>query len=250
MAQKMLDGVTAVGVSRHLKVGEANSRHTIMASFEDYGTTGVSALVIKMQGAMVNGHKTTGIITNPGLVIGSTVENIANAAFVYQIQGTSYSKGAVAAGTALVAGNAITTATYGVILAYIDTAGTITYKYPATTQAYASAALAMVAGDTLVTSMEGTNPGLCYLGRVLVYNNTGSEWNSLTDSLSDDVTNAVFMDAMSNWIDIVTYTLDATDLANQKAAFEVADKRWKWVRHYLSTLTGSGRVHSWHTGGK
>lgn len=253
MAHKMLDGVTAKTASRPLKIGEANTHHTVMASFVDYGVTAVSALILKLQGSIRDGHKLTGIVSNPGLVVGSTAENIANVAFDYMIDGVTYSKAAVPAGTALVAGYAITTANYGVILVYINASGTITYQYPVVTQAYASADLAMIAGDALQSTIENTRSDLCYLGRVLCYNNTGSEWNSLTDDLTTggaDITNAVFMDAVSDWVDLTTYTFSVTDIAAQRAMFSLVDVPVKWVRLYLSTLTGSGKVTGFYTGGK
>jgi len=246
MAHKMLDGVTAVGASNSIKLAGGCARHTVQTEFVDYGTTGVSALVVKLQGSLTGAGSNTGIVSNPVLAIGSTAERVANGAFIYRIAGTNYSKGAVAAGTALPTGYAITTACYGVIMVYINAAGTISYNFPATTQAYASVALAMAAGDAMETPAS-----LCYFGRVLCYNNTGSEWNSQTDDLTNasDITNAVFMDANVGWYDMATYTFNATDLAAQGAVFSVTDMRYKYVRLYLSTLTGSGKVTAYYEGG-
>ena len=248
MAHKLLDGATAVGASRSIKLAKACTHHTVMARFKDYGVTAVSALVLKLQGSPTGDGAQTGIVSSPALAIGSTAERVANGAFIYRINNVNYSKGAVAAGTALPADYDLTTAKYGVILLFINAAGTITYQFPAAIQAYDTAALAMAAGDTLLLSKTSD---LCYIGRVLLYNNTGSTWDSLTDDLTNgsDITNAVFMDADMDWMDIVTHTFTATDLAAQSATFHAADAKLKHIRLYLSTLTGSGIVDAWYEGG-
>jgi hypothetical protein len=247
MAHKLLNGVTAVGASNSIKIPRTTTHHTVVAQFKDYGVTAVSALILKVQ-ASLTGENNTTVVTAPALAIGSTAERVANGAFLYRINGVNYSKGAVAAGTALPADYDLTTAKYGVILLFINAAGTITYQFPATVQAYDTAALAMAAGDTLQAKITSD---LCYIGRVLLYNNTGSTWDSQTDDLTNasDITNAVFMDASLNWYDVATYTFSATDLANQGALFHVADSKLKYIRLYLSTLTGNGLVDAWYEGG-
>lgn len=247
MSFKLFNGVTAVGVSDSIQVSKRFKDHTVQVTFDDYGVTAVSALVMNLQGCITNETGYTGLVSSPALAVGSTAENIANGAFVYRIAGTNYSKGAAAAGTALQTGYAITTAKYGVIMCYINASGTISYQFPATTQAYASVATAMAAGDAMVTTSD-----LCYIGRVLCYNNTGSEWNSQTDDLTTggaDITNAVFMDRSLDYITIKTATLSAGELAAQSATFSLTDVSVKRVRLYLSTLTGSGRVYGWYTPG-
>jgi len=246
MAHKLLDGATATGISRVHKCKEgANTLHTVMVQFREIGMTDVSALVVKLQGSLTGSYGATGVTSKPVLAIGSTAEQVANGAFTFRINNTNYSKGAVSAGTALATGYAITTTKYGVVMVYISAAGTITYQYPAVTQAYATAALAMDAGDAMETTSD-----LCYIGRVLVYNNTGSEWNSQTDSFtdSDDVTTAIFIDASMDWYDVTTITFDATSLGNQGDISFTADKPLKYVRLNLSTLTGAGSVDAWYEG--
>lgn len=76
-----------------------------------------------------------GMSTSPALAIGSTTTRVANGAFDFRIQGSTYSKGAVVAGTAL---NAETTPAgkYGCQALDIDAAGTI-YVISAPFNAYA-----------------------------------------------------------------------------------------------------------------
>lgn len=86
-----------------------------------------------------------GLLGDPALGIGSTAQNVANAAFDYSINGTTYAKGAVAAGTA--PGNdVVPTGLYGAVAFDIDAAGTITaVEAPANATGYASAAAAALA---------------------------------------------------------------------------------------------------------
>lgn len=74
------------------------------------------------------------VITSAGLAIGSTTTNVSTTAFAYYINGTIYTKAAVAAGTA--PGNdVIPTGKYGAVALDIGTDGTID-----ATEAYANAA--------------------------------------------------------------------------------------------------------------
>jgi len=85
---------------------------------------------------------TDGVLDDPVLAIGSTPANVATGAFDYSINGTTYSKTAVAAGTA--PGNdVIPLGLYGAVALDIDTAGTITaVEATGNATGYASAALA------------------------------------------------------------------------------------------------------------
>lgn len=85
------------------------------------------------------------LVTCPNLAIGSTVQNVANVAFSYIINGVLYYKAAVAAGTA--PGNdVVPQGTFGAAAFDIDAAGTITVVEAAdNATGYASAALAKAA---------------------------------------------------------------------------------------------------------
>lgn len=83
------------------------------------------------------------LITAPGLAIGSTTTAVANAAFTFRVNGVTYAKAAVAAGTA--PGNdVIPQSTYGAVALDTDSAGTISATEAAdNATGYASAALAI-----------------------------------------------------------------------------------------------------------
>jgi hypothetical protein len=110
------------------------------------------------------------------------------AAIFYRIAGIQYTK---AATTALVftLGHIIAASKNGVVLVQINAAGTFSTKVPATTQSYATMALARAAkpapdaGNVEVFTME-------------IANNAGA-WTANTDDLTDasDVTSTTFVDA-------------------------------------------------------
>lgn len=85
------------------------------------------------------------VTTSATLAIGSTTTNVASAAFSYSINGTVYSKGAVAAGTA--PGNDIVPlGKYGAVALDINAAGTITaVEAPANATGYDTASAAVAA---------------------------------------------------------------------------------------------------------
>jgi hypothetical protein len=250
MSHKLLDGATAVGASRSVKVREAIIHHSVLASFQHNGVTPVTALIVVLQGGMVRPKTDTGLITPPALAIGSTPENIANGAFGYRIAGVNYTKGAVAAGTAITAGYVVQdvgAGAYGVINVYISVAGTISYGVPLDTQLYTSAALAIVAGDALLDLKNNspvTDPALLYIGRVILFNNTGSDWDSSTDDLTNgsDITNAVFTDDRLNFIDIQTHIFSGAELTAQQALFHVPDVGMPYIRSRLASVTGDVRL--------
>ena len=92
-----------------------------------------------------------GLMSLPGLVIGTTVQNVANVAFDFIVNGAKYTKAAVAAGTA--PGNdVIPQATYGAVALDIGADGTIdVIEATANATGYATAALA-IAGIATVAA--------------------------------------------------------------------------------------------------
>lgn len=85
---------------------------------------------------------TDGMLDEADLAIGSTPANVASAAFDYSINGVTYNKGAVAAGTA--PGNdVVPLGLYGAVAFDIDAAGTITaVEAPGNATGYATATAA------------------------------------------------------------------------------------------------------------
>ena len=246
MAHKLLDGATAVGASRSIKIGEYINEHRVDVHFKSLAATKISALTIKLQGSATNDGATTGVVSTPTLAIGSTPERFANAAFIFRLNNTNYSKGAVAAGSVFTAAHVIgdgASALWGAINIYINAAGTMVTQVPLTPQIYASAALAHAAADAIVTTSD-----LCYIGRILIQSDT-TTWTANTDDMTNgsELTTATFISDTSTFTDIQTYTFDATDITRQKATFHVTDMGGQFVRLYLSTLTGTGTVDAYYT---
>lgn len=252
MAIKLLDAVTAVGTSRSVRIGDNVLDHTVDCVFNSTTTTEISAVVLKLQGSETNEDAVNGIVTEAALAVGSTAENVANGAFAYRINNVHYTKGAVAAGTALTAGldrlsatvgdYKITLSKFGGFKVYVDGSGNIKFSYPALQQAYATVALANTAVDALPNAIDDGTKYIA-IGKVLIEND-GTEWVAATDDLTgaSDVTSVAFISIGSSFIDMATHTFTATELANGRASFVVAGQGALYVRGYLSTLTGTGVV--------
>ena len=246
MAHKLLDGVTAVGVSKVLRLPNACDEVTIRVDYEhgDADPAGdVSALIVKWLGTYSKDAASTGLIDSAALAIGSTAEQWKTGTFNYRINDVNYTKATVAAGAAFTAAHAVTLSKWGVIFCYIDAAGTVsTYVNEATqttTQTHATfaAAAAVVAPADNVT---GTNK--CYLGKIIIENNADAGgWDAITDDLTNasDVTFATFLSKPIPFASIITHTFSAAELTAKTATFHVATQYTKYGRLYVSTLTGT-----------
>jgi hypothetical protein len=233
----MLDGATAVGVSKVVKIPFGCIDHTVEAWFESLAATAISAVTIKLQGGMKDVK--TEVIDNPVLATGTTVERVANGAFNYVIDDVSYSKGAVAAGSVFTAAHVITATLYGCINVYINAAGTIITKVPLATQAYTTAALAHAAADLIPLNRK-----LAYVGRLLIQADAG-DWTANTDDITSgsDQTSVTFLSETSSFYDLTTHAFIAGEITATRAMFHQTDKTVRYVRAYLSTLTGTGEVN-------
>lgn len=249
MAHRLLDGVSSVGASRSLRVHNILD-HTVYCTFKSLAAVKVSAVTLNLQGSEKNTDNQTGVISDPVLAIGSTAERVANGAFDFLIKETSYSKAAVAAGSVFTAAHVISASSWGVILIYINAAGLIITTVPLATQAYASAALAQTAADTQQVIDLGDS-SKCYIGRILI-NSDGTTWTANTDDMTDasDLVTATFISETSTFTDIVSHTFTADEITAQKAIFHVANMGARFVRLYLSTLTGTGEVIATWNGAK
>jgi len=123
------------------------------------------------------------VINAPTLSIGSTAENVATTAFQYRIDGVTYTKAAVTAGTALTAatintGTAVGTY-YGGFVLQINAAGTISSLPSGTDQVHATAAAALTAAQA-VTATAGN----VIIGYFVVTANADSAWTAGTDDLT------------------------------------------------------------------
>ena len=123
------------------------------------------------------------IINTSTLSTGSTAENVATTAFQYRIDGVSYTKAAVTAGTALTACTINTgTATvtfYGGLLIQINAAGTISSLPSGTDQVHETAAAALAAAQAITPTA-----GNVAVGYVVVTANADSAWTAGTDDLT------------------------------------------------------------------
>ena len=247
MAFKLLNGVTAIGASPSIKVGKNVTDHTCDVEFTSLAAAKISALTVVLQGASTNKHALTGPITSPTLAIGSTAEQWKTGTFYYMINGTSYTKATVAAGVAFSAAHSVTTSKYGVILCYINAAGTVSTKVVASPQAYDTAALAHAAADTY--HLANYTSDLCYIGRILIAADAGAAWAGNTDDLTDasDLTTATFISETITFMDLGTNAFAAGEITAQRAMWHVTQKNVKYVRMFVSALTGTGKIDGWYT---
>ena len=247
MAFKLLDGATAIGASPSIKVGRGVIDHTCDVKFTSLAAAAISALTVVLQGASTNEHDLTGPITNPTLAIGSTAEQWKTGTFYYRIAGTNYTKATVAAGVAFSDAHAVTAEKYGVVLCYINAAGAVSTKVVSATQAYDSAALAHAAADAYQAAQVTSD--LCYIGRILINAEAGNDWNANTDDMTDasDLTTATFLSEPITFMDLGTNAFAAGEITAQRAMWHVTDKSVKYVRMFVSALTGTGGIDGWYT---
>jgi hypothetical protein len=242
MAMKLLDQIAAIGASYPVKSARGTTDHSMEIFLESTTTTAISSCTVKLQGG--NSRITTCPHTTATLAIGSTAQRIKNTDTLYWMtDGTNYTVATVAAGaviadtsgTAITA--AITDAKYGGVNVYMSTAGLIKCKVPTghtliSLQAYDDAATCLAALKTVETPA-----GYCLIGRAVVLCATAFTFG--TTALTGAVT---FYNEACPYYDMESYTLDATDITNQRAFFKVAGKHADYVRAYLDTLVGTGYV--------
>jgi len=124
------------------------------------------------------------IINATTLSTGSTTANVATTAFQYRIDGVTYAKAAVTAGTALGITDTINTGTatgsfWGGFAAQINAAGTISFKAAATDQ------VETTEGAARVEAMDiAADAGNLIIGLFTVQANADSAWVAGTDDLT------------------------------------------------------------------
>lgn len=242
MAFKLLNQATAIGSSLAVKVPKGTTKHFVEVFLESTTTTKISVVELKLQGGFDNPK--TSLSTAAVLGIGSTAQRVKNTnAFYYMIDGTNYTIAAGAAGTVHTGTNgvaitaAITDAKYGGLNVYANTSGALVTNPPpnygrTTLQAFDDAATCLAA-----LKLAETPKNCCLLGREVVLCSTAFTWG--TTALTGVAT---FYDEYPPFYDLDTYTFDATDLTNQRAAFTTTDVSAEYVRVYLSALTGTGYI--------
>ena len=231
---KLLDGATAIGASKVVKIPYGCTDHTVEVALTSLAATKISACTVVLQGGMKDVE--TDVIDNPTMVEGSTTDRVATALFSYVISGVSYTKAAVAAGSEFSAAHVVSATKYGVIIMYVNAAGAISSIVPLATQAYASAALAHAAADALPIPVNK-----CLVGRILIAADAGA-WTGNTDDLSTDLTTATFLNATPQFYDLTSHTFSAGEITAQRAMFHQTDKTVRYIRANLSVLTGTGEV--------
>jgi len=128
----------------------------------------------------------TSLLSSPALAIGSTPANLATGAFSFTIGSMSYTKAAVAAGTALTA-TTVPQNKYGAFGLQIPSGGTIAaLDAAANATGYATAALALAAWKAVAPSASNVA-----LGCVVVIN-TGGAFVGATTSLAAAGVTAVY----------------------------------------------------------
>lgn len=130
--------------------------------------------------------KTSSVINATTLSTGTTPENVANTAFQFRINGVTYHKAAVAAGTALGITDTINNAGaagvfYGGFLMMIVGAGTVTFKAAAADQVYTTAAAAEAAARATTPTANTATVGWFVVG-----SKADTKWTAGTDDLDGD----------------------------------------------------------------
>ncbi len=233
--------LTAIGATLPVKVADNINAHTVSVELTSTGTTKITAATVILQGGNINTK--TCVNTSPTLAVGSTAQRIGVTLYYYMLNGTNYSAATDATGTVItdVKGTAITAAitgsTYGGVVCCVNSAGALRCITPdyglTTTQAYASAALCNAALDAVIVPS-----GFCYIGKVVI-TAAGGGFTFGTTALTGVAT---FYDAVCPYENLDTYALGATAITNQRDSFDVVNKHRKYMRLYLSALTGAGTV--------
>ena len=249
-----LNGLTTLGASIAVPIRHGTIEHSFETWFTHNATSAspVSAAVIKIQGSLRDDGK-TGVIntTGPVLAIGSTPTRVANSAFDYRINDVNYNKGAVAAGSVFSSNHVVTADKFGVINIYIDSAGAIVTL---STQLGQDQTVALASNDVAaaisVAEKIPVPANYAYIGNVIIEAD-GTTWTANTDDMTDasDLDTATFISASPTFIDLTTHTFSAPELVSRRAGFTLSNTWFNYMRIYLSTLTGTGKVYAQHIPG-
>lgn len=130
-----------------------------------------------------------GPVSNPNLrTDGSEPEDYESDAFTYAINGVLYQKALVDGGD-FTAAHVVTAEKFGVILFQIATNGTISTKVPAAT---ATTAMAFESYDEAVRNLPAPDASNAPIGYLVIEADSGN-WTANTDSLTDDLTEATWV---------------------------------------------------------
>ncbi len=238
---KLLETSTTTTIGSSAKVPAATG-FTFLTKVQSLGTTKTTDAKVEFQGSLLGYDKDTGIETGAAFQVkGITPERFANVAFGYMINDTSYAKAAVGAGSTFTAAHIVAASKFGVVLIYINAAGTFVTRVPASTQSYTTAALAHTAGDTLQAS--NIAPSIyAYVGRILIESD-GTTWTANTDDMTpgSDLTPAPLLSEAS------TFEVIDTVIAGDGFHFRnnVLMSPYHYIRAKYVSSTNAAKVTAW-----
>lgn len=219
-------GVTLLGIPTRIQ---------IQGSPDDSG-------VISGLATPVNGD---GAVIPAGLAVGSTVEAVAFGAFPFRIGGANKNKAADAVGVVFDEEHKVAIDKFGAIAVNINAAGTIN------TQINSAAQTDTLSHDSALIALQKVQSpsflpptDFIRIGYILIAND-GTLWTANTDSLTDDVDSATFIDITSSYHEIAEYSLDANDIARNEGTFFLSEKlKNKYFRLFYSSITGTVEITS------
>jgi hypothetical protein len=226
----------AIGASRPIRSNHKFVNHMVEVLLN--GTSGlITACTVELQGG--NDNTETCVSTNAQ--VGASAARVTNAAFYYQIKGENYTTAVNTTGTTLstIGGTAITqtitASLYGGLVFVAGTDGTIKCitpnGLPTGIQAYTTHALCNAALDAIVIPADW-----CYIGKVVL--NGGGGLTFSTTSMST----GTFYSAYSPFYTLYSHAFSEASVSAQRAMFMVNDEHADFLRTYIATLTGTGKV--------
>jgi len=230
---------TVVGASRPIRSNHSAQDHAVEVIL--VGTSGdLTACTVALQGG--NTKTETCVSTPAVMAVGTSATNVANAAFYYQINGTNYTISANTVGTTIEDLNdvfiqqTISAGCYGGVVAVANTDSELRFLTPngSTTgaQTYATIAECNASLDAIQIPVN-----CCYVGKVVVPDEGGGSTLGTTAMTTSD-----FIDAYCPYYTLDSHVLTEAEIAAQRAYYMVEAKHAKYMRTYISTLTGTGKV--------
>ena len=141
-----------------------------------------------------------GMLTTAGLDVDSTPEDVeTNNAIFYRIGGEVYTA-AANGGFSFTAAHVVTAEKFGAILVQIDAAGSFSTKVGEATQ---TTAMAYDTADEAVAALPAPDEGNVAVGHIVIEADSGN-WVGNTDSMTDDLEAATFVDYVLSAPDTIT----------------------------------------------
>ena len=229
---------TAIGASRPIKSNHRIQDHTV--EIVCVGTSGtITACTVSIQG----GNDGLDTCVSTTALVGASAERVTNSAFYYQVDGTNYTIAAIPNGTILTTSygtamvQTITASKYGGLVFVAGTAQTVRCITPNGTavgvQAYDTFAEAKAALDALAIPA-----GWCKIGTVVVADG-GAGTTFGTTSLAVIGT---FYPEYSPFYSLETHAFTTAEVSAQRALFAISGQHADYIRTFISSLSGTGKV--------